>query len=837
MKRLHQVLVLCLLLLGVAGCQFSGSALVDADQPSWDGQSSVALEPGQPVGQTFVARHGGLTGVEFFLISAAPSAQIVTLRLRSEPQAEADLATATLELPARAEPGFYRFTFSTLKASHGEYYYAFVEAVEPGLSVALGAGEAYLDGAAHQDHRPLDAQTAFHLVYQPSDVALDLLQAGWNWLGLLAIAGLLFVVPGWALLAWLGPARPLSWAETMGFAVGPSLALYPVLFLWTDLVGLHLGPVYAWLPAACGVAALLWRHRSRLAPLTRRAPPSPTGELEKERLRTWARSEALWPDLALLILLGLVFGVRLLAVRSLDAPMWGDSYQHTMIAQLLVDNDGLFSSWAPYVPYESLTVHYGFHALVAVFSWLSGVETIQATLMVGQVLNGLAALALYPLAVRLAKGRRWAGIGAVLVAGLLSPMPGFYANWGRYAQLAGQVILPAAVWLSWEAAQGRSQARRLVPLAGLSLAGVALCYYRMPLFYAPFVASWLVVTGLARYGRRIRLWLVSLARLALVAIVGGLLLLPWGMRIIDGHLATAVATGVTRQPPLQTILADYAAWKDITIYVPLPLLLAALLALGWALVRRHWIVASVALWVVLLASWVAGRLIGFPAANMMQNFAVLIGLYMPVSLLVGWLAGAVAEWALRTKRAGWRAWWGAVLVTLALAGAFQQAKVIRPPFVMVTRPDLQAMEWIQKNTPSDASFLVEGFRIYGGLSAVGSDAGWWIPLLAGRANTIPPQYALLNETPTDPDYSQQVVQLVAHLETVSPASPEGLQHLCDWGLSHIYVGQRQGQIGAGGSQLFSPETLMTASFLDPVYHRDRVYVFAVEPQACGVGRP
>ena len=66
---------------------------------------------------------------------------------------------------------------------------------------------------------------------------------------------------------------------------------------------------------------------------------------------------------------------------------------------------------------------------------------------------------------------------------------------------------------------------------------------------------------------------------------------------------------------------------------------------------------------------------------------------------------------------------------------------------MVTKPDRQAMTWIREHTPAQAKFLVEGFRIYGGRSVVGSDAGWWIPLLADRANTMPPQYALLNETP------------------------------------------------------------------------------------------
>ena len=107
-----------------------------------------------------------------------------------------------------------------------------------------------------------------------------------------------------------------------------------------------------------------------------------------------------------------------------------------MIAQLLTDHGGLFDSWEPYVPYRSLTVHFGFPAATALLSWATEVGSAQTTLLVGQLINGLAALTLYPLAMRLAGGNRWAGVGAVLTAGLLSPMPAYYVNWGRYAQLA-----------------------------------------------------------------------------------------------------------------------------------------------------------------------------------------------------------------------------------------------------------------------------------------------------------------------------------------------------------------------------------------------------------------
>ena len=824
MKRARWLLVPALLLLGLTGALLSvkgwcsSHQFVDSDQPHREGTLAAELAPGQPVGQTFLARHGGLSGFEIFLVPESGLPATLTLHLRTDPAATTDLSTASLRLPIDAESGFYRFSFPGVENSHAEYYYAVVEAAEPGISVALAEGARYLDGAAYQAHKPLDAQTAFRLAYEPGFMILDLLRAMIRWIGLLAVSGLLFVVPGWALLAWLLPERRLTWAELLGLAVGVSLALYALLLLWTDLVGLHLGALYAWLPVVFGLAALVWRYRTWR--------PSQG----RDALQRWARSGALWPDLTFMVVLGLAFWVRLLVVRTAEAPLWGDSVQHATIAQLLLDNGGLFDSWDPYAPYRSLTVHFGFPTAVALESWVTRTDSVQGTLLVGQLINGMAALTLYPLAVRFAKGNGWAGTGAALVVGLLSPMPAEYVNWGRYAQLAGQVILPVALWLLWEVVQSDTPPWKAACLAGSTAAGMGLAYYRMPFYYATFVLAWLLGWGLPHWRLNIRLWFRGLIRLVLVAGVTLLLLLPVGLRLAGGHLAAGLGASVTTVSPLDAVLADYRVWRNISRYVPPPLLIAALIALIWSMLRRRWVVASIGLWVLALSSLVAGQLIRLPGANYMQNFAILIALYIPAGLLIGWLIGQVAELAGR-----WTKQWTMALALLAVAawGFVGQAKVVQARFVMVTHPDTQAMAWIEQSTPPESLFLVEGYRIYGGLSAVGADAGWWIPLLAHRHNTMPPQYALLSEAPVQPGYSQDVVDLVTRLETTSPASAEGIQALCEWGVTHVYVGQGHGEVGIGAIQLFSPGELAGNPAFDQIYHRDRVSVFALDPTACG----
>lgn len=824
-------------LLLLTGC----ASLTDRDQPAVAPDMFIALEPGSTVGQTFVARHGGLDGVEFWLAAESGARGRLWLHMRSDPQSGADLAVAAKPVEEIGVPGFHRFTFPPDNHSHGAYRYVFLR-LEGSGRMWLGAapGNAYPDGSAYQSHEPMDAQLAFHLTYNPAGFFLELGNAAREWVGLLAIVVLLYVVPGYGALSlffskgqnsahsdWL-----LAWPARIGIAIGVSLAIYPLLLLWTNALGLRLGPLYAWTPVMLGLVAIAWGHRQWR--------PAHAWDA----LKRWRHGGTIGPDLAYVFILVLILSSRLIVIRTLEAPMWGDSYQHTMIAQLLVDHGGLFDSWEPYTPYRGLTVHYGFSVASALLTWTTGLDATRATLLTGQLINAAAVLAIYPLALRLAKGNRWAGVGAVLIAGLLSPMPAYYVNWGRFAQLAGQAILPVALGLLWTTVDEKRISARALMLAAVTLSGMILHYYRMPFYYATFVLAWLLGWALPTFKLDRKHWLSVITRMCLVALLGVLFLLPLGPRLVGGALAGKLEAGIASQAAisLERIKADYQSWRDITWYVPLPLLGAALFALVLSLARQQQAVVICALWVAGLASVVATRLIRLPGANLMQNFAVLIALYVPVGLTLGWLVGEVVV-ALSTigKRFLRKPQFGQVSAVFAccalgVVGLLGQLSIVAQRYNLVTRPDMRAMAWIREHTPADARFLVEGFRIYNGQSIVGADAGWWIPLLAKRANTMPPQYAILNETPAEPGYSERLVELVAHLEDNSPALPAGLARLCEWGITHVYIGQGQGEVGAGAKQLFAPADFVGSADFQLVYRQDRVWIFALDPAACTQAR-
>jgi len=799
-----------LLLLLLAGCGVSTQQQVPL---ALAGQRPVAA--GVTIGQTLLAHHDGLSGAQIYLLPAAPGPGTLRLELFAARGDPAPLATATLPIAAVSEPGFYTFAFAQALPSRQRDYYLALQAAGAGSVLAgVAPGDSYRDGALYVDGQPEDAQLVYGLTFDRG-AQMAGFAARLGWLLVVLLAGiLLYVVPGAGLLRLAWPAaRGLSWGEQVGLGVGLSAAILPLWLVWAQLVGLLLGAWHAWGIALIGLAALAWSLRD-VRPGWRRP-----------------RLGALpWLDIGLAATIGLVVLPRLITVGSLEAPSWGDSVQHAVITQLILDNGGLFNAWSPYTPYVSLTVQFGFSALAAGLAWLLGIGSVEATIMAGQLLNAGAVVALYPLALRFSGGRRWAGLVALLVAGLLSPLPGFYVNWGRYAQLSGQIVLPVAVWLSWSLLEARGRPWRLVGLTGLSIAGMALCYYRMAFFYAVFVAALLLCWALPRWRLRWREWWPAGLWLGLAGALTALLFLPWAIHVSQSQLSETMAVGVQQGTPLWYVIADYQVWRDLPRYMPIPLLVAAGAGLLWALARRAWAVAGLGLWTLIMASYMAGGLIRLPGALQMQSFAVIIALYIPVALLCGWL------WAELVERAGGArpAQPIAALLFLGLAawGGAQQLRVVDPAFMLVTQPDMRAMRWIAEEAPADAQFLVQGYTVYDGLSAVGADAGWWIPLLAGRGNTMPPQYALSNEAPAEPDYTLRVLRLYGQLQQTPPPSPDGVRLLCEWGITHVYDGQGRGRVGLDAQALFSADALRDSPYFRQEYREDRVSIFAFDRAAC-----
>jgi hypothetical protein len=620
-------------------------------------------------------------------------------------------------------------------------------------------------------------------------------------------APLVFLLPGWALLELLLPGRfqperqmdPASW---LALAVGLTLAVTPLSLLSLHLVGVKVG----------AGAVLAWLVFSALVIVWRRGP----------HLLRWWRTSLAWRDrlawldaplLALALVMALIVGVRLWVVRGINVGFWGDSYQHTLITQLLLDNGGLFDSWAPYAPLQTFTYHFGFHSNVALFqwatAWLTGNPTPRTVVLVGQFFNALAALALYPLAVRLSSGRRWVGVGAVLIAGLLTPMPMFYVNWGRYTQLAGQVILPAAIWFTIEAVEAPVRDPRRLALAVLAVAGLALTHYFVLAFYVAFLVPYLAVWWFSHWRER-KLCREGLLRVALVGVPAVLLILPWAGQMLGG-LLPRILTGYMQGTPAADFIQQENAFLPLARFVPHYVAILAILGGLWALVRRERI-AVLLFWVGCQFLLSNPHWLGLPGTGVLSNFTVELSLYISASILAAYLGVSVLDWAgqhLGQARPALGVAATLFLVGVAWLGVGQRKDVLDPQLQLVTPADEEAMAWIRQNTPENARFLVNFFFAYGGSLIAGSDAGWWMPLLARRQTILPPlNYGA--EAGPEPDYGKKVNEVAHFLEERALDDARTVQYLGAQGIRYVFVGEK-------GGPLLDPVELQNSPYYRAVY--------------------
>jgi hypothetical protein len=795
-----------MLLLFLLTCLPACSPYVGREQPALE-LSSLVVQEHQTLGQTFVAVNDGLDGIELHLDPEIILNGDLILHLRSDPDTKEDLTTSKIPLESISSAGSYRFQFDPQKDSRQRYYYIFLEITGQNVvKVGSASANAYLDGSMYSNHEPIDLQMTFHLLYDPGLSALSFIKEILRWCGIFLIGIFLFVIPGLALLKLLFPAQDsLSFPTRVTLGIGVSLAIYPVMVLWADILGLHLGSFYAWVPSLLGIVVLLWKGSIKR-----------NQKITIVKIKNWLHSENRLPDLVFSVIVCIIIFFRFLPIRLIDLPMWGDSYHHSLIAQLIVENNGLFNSWQPYADLTTLTYHFGFHTHVAIFHWITGVPIYRACLWTGQIINVLAILSLYPLALKIGK-KPWAGIICVLIAGLLSPMPNEYLNWGRYPQLAGQAILPSMIFLLWELRKSEKTAWSNILLIGLTSAGLALTHFRVLIFMVLFALILFIKSALFKRS------FYFYAQFSLGAIAGTLLFLPWFLRLHEGRILGNLTRQLATPASIATEwMRNYNAIGDLSTYLPIYIWSLLLIGLVIALVyRRKETLLFTGWWILILLAANPNR-IGLPGQGALSNFAVFIAMYIPAAILIGVAIGwLLHRWPKLEKYM--------VVITLIagiLGGISRFQEIDVRTHALASRPDIQAANWIKDNTDPDAKFLVNSFFAYGNALIVGSDGGWWLPLLSQRKTTLPPITYGVEQGPIT-DYRQWINSLEEEIQAKGLGNEDTLDVLQARGITHIYIGQQQGRVNYSGSLSFDPATLKEHPNFLPVYNRDRVWIFEV----------
>jgi len=691
----------------------------------------------------------------------------------------------------------------------------------------------------------------------------------------LAVPALL-LLPGLALLRWLWP-HPLHPAERWSLALGISAGLPPLLFLLSEPIGLRWNTWLCWAYLLLAALALCWPARgsnrvfrsAKLREETRKhdlysrdfgprgrplrgfltgVPGRLNGSIaevaavpvvpevpdrQRWELQEIDRKLRAALDFEHLLLIGMTLialAVQLYAVRDLPVGMFGDSYHHTIIAQLMVDHGGLFSSWRPYAPLTTFTYHYGFHSLVAWLYWLSGTPVTRGLLIIGQVEIALTVPLVYVLT-RRALGDGRAALWAALLAGFVSAMPAYYVNWGRYTQLGGQAILPAACicWAAlFEAALDRQIQRgmlfRLVALTVIVTAGIILTHYRVAVFAACFVAAF----GIYLLCAKVRSWRVALnlAGIACVTLILTIIVVvPYLVRLQQGlwlklggyllsnNIGTDMINGLSS---LDVVFGLYAKWY----LVGLACLGGLLLAL-----RRHWQGLSLVAWGAVLLLGANPYLLGLNGAGILSNFAIQVASYLLLAPLGGAAIAQIWNWGERWRiaSAGTQPLQIAIGLLVILWGIGWQQRIVSPDFQLCMPADMAAAEWIRHETPADAMFFVNSFPAYGNSLYAGSDCGWWLPLLSRRASNLPPiLYGV--EVGEQRDYVSFVHALNVGVERFPIASPEAVRALKAAGFQYLY----DGPAASPPPEYFNAAVLQHSTLYERVYNQGGVSIWKIK---------
>jgi hypothetical protein len=820
--RRHFALVIALVaLLGLVGWVLARNPTYeerDVVQERLDA-ATPPLDEGYTVGQTFCARRAGLKAVEVLLAvyegyAAAPSESRLVLTLERLDASGSEPVRVSLPAGGLVHNERVRLGFAPLWDSRGATYrLTLASAGAGGLGFWHTTADAYAYGGLLIDGQEQPGDLVLTTLYEYR--LTDALAEAWGLARREARQGpglvLLLTLPGLVLALYGLHDQAYDLGTWLALVLALSMAAWPLLLLWASVLRLFLTGDRIW----AVVAALLGLALYRTLRLSRAKRPLLLIERDQE-------GSGWLPQVALLAILCVTLATRLLQVRELVVPAWVDSMHHTVITQLIADAGGIPASYEPYMPVQDFHYHFGFHALAAMLMRLSGLPAHRAVLLLGQVLNAAGVLAAYLLG-RWLSGRAWGGVVAALVAGALSSFPAYYVSWGRYTQLAGLLVLPATCFLAAELLRHR-RSRGLWVCATWLAAGLLLTHYRVLLFYLLF---WPPYLGLLLWRER-GAWAAWGALLGTSLLLAGVALwasAPWVARMVVRIL-----------PQVEGV---YGGWASPEGYNDFP---GNLVDLGWGRALVY-VSGAGALWgllrrrgeVIFLAAWTG---LWFLAANLhllglhdiwlLHNPAVVISLWLPESALCGWLVVDLLAWLGRglehlSARVRWQETMAALLLvaTLALAGwgSWRMVDVLNPTTVLVSEDDLRAMAWAAENTPTDALFLINS-RVWQGDLRVGSDGGWWLPLLADRRTTLP--CVLYYQGP--PEYVDSVRELARSVEeAASLDDPALIERLQSAGVSHVFVGARGGRL--------MPEDLDASPHYRLLYGSgpSRIYAFVANP--------
>ena len=813
------IILFIVLSLSVTGC-------VSVNDPEasqvYNSDSIGILGSKSSIGQSFVSRRPKFNGITLWITpipeqETAPANSIqnsFNLKLFQSPGDAFPLFTTSnliprsgnntpinIQIPNQNNPADQRF-FIELTTNSGKF------------QINGRNEDVYPHGQVYIGEQPINADIAFRLSYEYDLDALaqDLrhgLANSWLIFPLLIVLWL----PGWLLLDFSGARSRFDFGEQTALSFGISLGLIPIIMLWTTLVNInwtgHSVLSVAILLVVLLIFRLIYLYIERKKSTHYYHNPSE----EQQPAPLYRRCFQFVIPLILIVIFLTTLTIRMIMVRDLATPAWVDSVHHALITQQILSLGSYPSNYTPFIDINPAAYHPGFHSIAATFTWLSKLSIDQSLLIFGQVLNALAIFSVY-LFTKVLTHSSLAGIFAAIITGFLTPMPAYYTSWGRYTELTGLLILPAAFTLVLLLTEVNLIKRKylIIFISAIILGGLFLVHYRVTVFLGSLFVSYFAIYILIK--KRMPSIKASWGWVIMAIASAILLVFPWMVQTITSTVFPIIkSTGISTPPLFQGF-----GWPFLTTSLGKQTLVLAGLGLFWGMIKRERFSYLLLSWMVLLFLIANLDALSIPGGGLINNLSVEIMLFIPISILGGYLIDQIiTQWRDLLPRKLIIPAVGTILVLTLMVvytGSKQLITIVNPITILSRNADLPAIDWVHDNIPENETIVINPFLWGYGLYA-GSDGGYWIAPLAGRATLPPPiLYGLGSYKEQINQKSQKVIEL--------GSTPIALwEYLTTNQLHYIFIGTRGGVI--------SPEKLSSSDLFTVVYKQDGVWIFRIKP--------
>jgi hypothetical protein len=513
---------------------------------------------------------------------------------------------------------------------------------------------------------------------------------------------------------------------------------------------------------------------------------------------------------------------RLLTAHLQPYPAWSDSLHHTMLTQLVATTGQLPYTLEPYEPSVLQMYHLGLYAITGVVQQLSRTSAMTALLWTAQFLNGLSGLGIYLVLDRFS-GRKGALI-ATAVVGFFSFQLAWYVNWGRFTQVSSQSVMLIAFALTYEAIEYWGRFSRRVEnlwmplIASFLMAGTFLIHFRVAGLLIPLLAIgviWLLYRSVG--SKRLAKELIAIVIVGIIALV---LISPALWPSLRAYIQ-GVSLSISEQTQTDRLAAnayyDYPMSAYITLGAQWWIYALALLALVVGLIYKSKLSLAMLLWLACL--WGIGNAyrLGLHWLSFINYTGIMIMFYLPLSVLIG--EGAeilMSHFSIFQQPVVLKTGLEALILFSVIFGFIRSGSI--DDFRYFLSPaDIEAMSWIEANTPKDAVFAINTYMWLGN-APHGTDGGYWIPFFTGRRTTTGTMIA--NQGPEN--FNNQIINWSRAEEDVAVNSNDhSVYELCQQGVNYIYIGVK-GDFSAPGLDEKAIQKIPSVKIL---YQNGGVFIF------------